>query len=46
MSKENSTIIDGSGDAGLIEGRVNQIIQIEETSSDYDREKLPNVWLN
>ena len=41
MSKENSTIIDGSGDAGLIEGRVNQIrAQIEETSSDYDREKL------
>ena len=41
MSKENSTIIDGSGDAGLIEGRVNQIrAQIEETSSDYDSEKL------
>ena len=41
MSKENSTIIDGSGDAVLIEGRVNQIrAQIEETSSDYDREKL------
>ena len=41
MSKENSTIIDGSGDVGLIEGRVNQIrAQIEETSSDYDREKL------
>ena len=41
MSKENSTIIDGSGDAATIEGRVNQIrAQIEETSSDYDREKL------
>ena len=41
MSKENSTIIDGSGDAKLIEGRVNQIrAQIEDTSSDYDREKL------
>ena len=41
MSKENSTIIDGSGDATNIEGRVNQIrAQIEETSSDYDREKL------
>merc|ERR1712137_997912 len=41
MSKENSTIIDGSGDAATIEGRVNQIrAQIEETTSDYDREKL------
>ena len=41
MSKENATIIDGSGEANLIEGRVNQIrAQIEETSSDYDREKL------
>ena len=41
ISKENTTIIDGAGDAKNIEGRVGQIrAQIEETSSDYDREKL------
>jgi len=41
MSKENTTIIDGSGAEADIEARVNQIrAQIEETSSDYDREKL------
>ncbi|MGB1879892.1 MAG: chaperonin GroEL, partial [Gammaproteobacteria bacterium] len=41
ISKENTTIIDGAGDQKGIEGRVNQIrAQIEETSSDYDREKL------
>ncbi len=41
MSKENTTIIDGSGVEGDIEARVSQIrAQIEETSSDYDREKL------
>ncbi len=41
MSKENSTIIDGVGEASNITARVNQIrAQIEETSSDYDREKL------
>ncbi|MDI5936411.1 chaperonin GroEL [Halomonas kalidii] len=41
MSKENTTIIDGAGGEGDIEARVNQIrAQIEETSSDYDREKL------
>ncbi len=41
MNKENTTIIDGAGDHGEIEGRVNQIrTQIEETTSDYDREKL------
>ncbi|PWV70935.1 chaperonin GroEL [Halomonas sp. A11-A] len=41
MSKENTTIIDGAGNEGDIEARVNQIrAQIEETSSDYDREKL------
>ena len=41
ITKENTTIIDGVGDAGVIEGRVAQIRQqIEETSSDYDREKL------
>ncbi len=41
MSKENTTIIDGAGNDADIEARVNQIrAQIEETSSDYDREKL------
>ncbi len=41
VSKENSTIIDGSGDAKAIKARIEQIkAQIEETTSDYDREKL------
>ena len=41
LSKENTTVIDGSGDQDGIAGRVNQIrAQIEETSSDYDKEKL------
>ncbi len=41
VGKENSTIIDGSGKAADIKGRVGQIrAQIEETTSDYDREKL------
>ena len=41
MSKENSVIVDGAGVAADIQARVGQIrAQIEETSSDYDREKL------
>ena len=41
VSKDNTTIIDGAGEAAGIEARVKQIkAQIEETSSDYDREKL------
>jgi chaperonin GroEL len=41
IEKENTTIIDGVGSRGEIDGRVAQIrAQIEETSSDYDREKL------
>ncbi|ASK95351.1 chaperonin GroEL [Xanthomonas campestris pv. merremiae] len=41
VSKENTTIIDGAGDTAAIESRVGQIkTQIEDTSSDYDREKL------
>ncbi len=41
ISKENTTIVDGAGQKSDIEGRVAQIkAQIEETSSDYDREKL------
>ena len=41
ITKENSTIIDGAGEAERIQSRISQIkAQIEETSSDYDREKL------
>jgi len=41
VSKENTTIIDGAGEADGIQARIKQIkAQIEETSSDYDREKL------
>jgi chaperonin GroEL len=41
ITKENTIIIDGAGDQKGIEGRVQQIrTQIEETTSDYDREKL------
>ncbi|PWF24080.1 chaperonin GroEL [Corticimicrobacter populi] len=41
VAKENTTIIDGAGDAKNIEARVKQIrTQIEEATSDYDREKL------
>ncbi len=41
ISKENTTIVDGAGQKAEIEGRVAQIkAQIEETTSDYDREKL------
>jgi chaperonin GroEL len=41
IEKENTTIIDGAGKKDAIEARVNQIkAQIEDTTSDYDREKL------
>ena len=41
ISKENTTIVDGHGDKAEIAARVSQIrTQIEETTSDYDREKL------
>ncbi|MBI5632386.1 MAG: chaperonin GroEL [Nitrospirae bacterium] len=41
VDKENTTIIEGAGDPKKIEGRVKQIkAQIDETTSDYDREKL------
>jgi chaperonin GroEL len=41
VDKENTTIVEGSGKASDIQGRVKQIRrQIEETTSDYDREKL------
>src|ERR671915_180278 len=41
ISKDETTIVDGAGDAGEIAGRVNQIrVEIDNTDSDYDREKL------
>jgi chaperonin GroEL len=41
VGKENTTVIDGAGDSKTIEARVKQIrVQIEEATSDYDREKL------
>jgi chaperonin GroEL len=41
IEKENTTIIGGGGDAAAIKGRIKSIqLQIEETTSDYDREKL------
>ena len=41
VDKDNTTIIDGGGKAKDIEGRIKQIrVQIEDTTSDYDREKL------
>ena len=41
LTKENTTIVDGAGQGDEIEGRVKQIrAEIEDTSSDYDREKL------
>ena len=41
IDKDNTTIIDGAGDATKIKGRVNEIrSQIEKTTSDYDKEKL------
>jgi chaperonin GroEL len=41
IDKDNTTIIEGAGDVKAIEGRIKQLrAQIEETTSDYDREKL------
>jgi chaperonin GroEL len=41
VDKDNTTIVEGAGKASAIEGRIKQIrAQIEETTSDYDREKL------
>ena len=41
ITKENTTVIDGAGTKADIEGRVNQIrVQIEEATSDYDKEKM------
>ncbi len=41
VDKENTTIVEGAGETAKIQGRIKQIkTQIEETTSDYDREKL------
>jgi chaperonin GroEL len=41
VGKDNTTIVDGSGEAAAIKGRINQIkAEIENTDSDFDREKL------
>ncbi|HYS24625.1 MAG TPA: chaperonin GroEL [Vicinamibacterales bacterium] len=41
IDKDNTTIVEGAGTTGAIEGRVKQIrAQVEDTTSDYDREKL------
>jgi chaperonin GroEL len=41
VDKDNTTIVEGGGKTGAIEGRIKQLrAQIEETTSDYDREKL------
>jgi len=41
VAKDNTTIVDGSGDAEAIKGRINQIkAEVENTDSDFDREKL------
>ena len=45
IDKENTTIVDGAGKKKEIEGRCAQIrAQIEETTSDYDKEKLRSGW--
>jgi len=41
VDKDNTTLVEGAGKTGAIEGRIKQLrAQIEETTSDYDREKL------
>ncbi len=41
IDKDNTTIVEGAGSSSAIEGRIKQIrVQIDETTSDYDREKL------
>jgi chaperonin GroEL len=45
IDKENTTIVNGAGKKADIKARITQIkAQIEETTSDYDREKLRSVW--
>jgi chaperonin GroEL len=45
IDKDTTTIIEGAGMSSAIEGRVKQIrTQVEDTTSDYDREKLQELW--
>src|SRR2546423_9629846 len=47
VDKDNTTIVEGAGKSSTIEGRIKQIrAQIEETTSDYDREKLQERLAN
>jgi chaperonin GroEL len=45
IDKDNSTIVEGGGKAADVQARIKQIrTQIEDTTSDYDREKLQEGW--
>jgi chaperonin GroEL len=45
VGKENTIVIDGAGEAASIEARVKQVrVQIEEATSDYDRENCKSAW--
>ncbi len=47
VTKENTTIVEGAGEQCQIAARVNQIrVQLEETTSEFDREKLQERLLN
>jgi chaperonin GroEL len=47
VTKENTTIVEGAGDTEQIAARVNQIrAQVEETTSEFDKEKLQERLLN
>ena len=47
VTKENTIIVDGAGNKEDIEARVKQIRnQLEETTSDFDKENCKSVWLN
>jgi chaperonin GroEL len=46
VDKDNTTIVEGAGKTGAIEGRIKQIrAQIEETTSDYDPSIIPPWWI-
>ncbi len=47
IDKDNTTIVGGKGDVNAIKGRIEQIrVEIDNTTSDYDRETSRNVWRN
>ena len=47
IGKENTVIVDGAGDKASIEARVESIRrQVEESTSDYDKENFKSVWQN